>query len=819
MFKEALIMKIKHLMILFLVNILIISAGFIVLLGIKLDFSVLKNDEYEILTPSTSDIPHLLWEDNGTVIGNRPNKQYEPQICSDGAGGAIITWNEQNTGFSDIYVQHVNSTGDAQWGDNGTVICNAVNHQQYPQICSDGAGGAIITWQDNRDANLDIYTQCINSTGDVQWGDNGIVICNLGNSQEDPQICSDGLGGAILTWEDNRTGVDYDIYTQRVNSTGDVQWGDNGTVICNLNNYQVDPQICSDGAGGVIITWHDYRTLNLGDIYAQRINSTGDAQWGDNGTIICNAANHQQYPQICSNGVGGAIIVWQDRRSNNNKDIYVQRINSTGVVQWTIDGEPMCTADDNQRNPQICSDGAGGAIITWEDYRSGFNYDIYIQRINSIGDVQSTTNGTIICNADDNQQNPQICSDGVGGAIITWKDDRNGPFDIYAQRVDPSGITSWIGNGTAICTASDDQFAPQICSDGVGSAFITWVDKRVDPTYGDIYAQYVKNDFSPSSNHPNPIITSVGGSETIDWTLYDDSGGGQYRVIANDIYNNDYVWVGWTSWTNNTPFSVSINRTAPGDFSYTIEYYDDQNQYGVPDTVIVTINDAIPTSNHPVDINTSANGSETINWTLYDDFGGGLYRVWANDTNGDYYVWKDWISWTNNIPFSISINRNAPGIFNYTIDYNDSSGQFGISDMVIVNITDGIPTSNHPADIEISVDDTHTIDWILYDDFAGGQYRVLIDGNPGQWSTWTNNSTLNYTIDTSTAGIFNYTIQYYDSNDLFGVPDTVIVTITGISAPTISGYNILILFISASAIALVLTKKFKKDRNHHERYK
>lgn len=139
--------------------------------------------------------------------------------------------------------------------------------------------------------------------------------------------------------------------------------------------------------------------------------------------------------------------------------------------------------------------------------------------------------------------------------------------------------------------------------------------------------------------------------------------------------------------------------------------------------------------------------------------------------------------------------------------------------MVIVNITDGIPTSNHPADIEISVDDTHTIDWILYDDFAGGQYRVLIDGNPGQWSTWTNNSTLNYTIDTSTAGIFNYTIQYYDSNDLFGVPDTVIVTITGISAPTISGYNILILFISASAIALVLTKKFKKDRNHHERYK
>ena len=34
-------------------------------------------------------------------------------------------------------------------------------------------------------------------------------------------------------------------------------------------------------------------------------------------------------------------------------------------------------------NPQITTDCAGGAIITWRDYRSGSQYDIYAQRVSN----------------------------------------------------------------------------------------------------------------------------------------------------------------------------------------------------------------------------------------------------------------------------------------------------------------------------------------------------------------------------------------------------------------------------------------------------
>jgi hypothetical protein len=180
----------------------------------------------------------------------------------------------------DIYAQKIDSAGDTKWGEsfwsgpgdrNGTVICNATLEQEYPQICCDGAEGAIITWQDGRSDFGDIYAQKIDSAGDTKWADNGTVICNDRLRQVYPQICCDGAEGAIITWWDKRDGTDYDIYAQKINSAGDTQWADNGTVICNATLEQVYPQICCDGAGGAIITWRDNRSGTNSDIYAQKI--------------------------------------------------------------------------------------------------------------------------------------------------------------------------------------------------------------------------------------------------------------------------------------------------------------------------------------------------------------------------------------------------------------------------------------------------------------------------------------------------------------------------------------------------------------------
>jgi len=62
----------------------------------------------------------------------------------------------------------------------------------------------------------------------------------------------------------------------------------------------------------------------------------------------------------------------------------------------------------------MCSDGNGGAIIAWSDLRGEYS-DIYAQRINAAGELQWTENGVVISAADYNQQNPVICVDEDGG--------------------------------------------------------------------------------------------------------------------------------------------------------------------------------------------------------------------------------------------------------------------------------------------------------------------------------------------------------------------------------------------------------------------
>jgi hypothetical protein len=48
---------------------------------------------------------------------------------------------------------------------------------------------------------------------------------------------------------------------------------------------------------------------------------------------------------------------------------------------WPFNGEGICTAEGYQDYPQLVADGSGGAIITWQDYRSGSDYHVYTQRV------------------------------------------------------------------------------------------------------------------------------------------------------------------------------------------------------------------------------------------------------------------------------------------------------------------------------------------------------------------------------------------------------------------------------------------------------
>ncbi len=431
------------------------------------------------------------WLLEGLAVCTASENQDGPKILSYG-DVAIITWYDNRQGSNDIYAQKIMGNGGILWEIDGVCVCAASGNQGDPQIASDGAGGAIITWWDQRNGNNDIFAQRIDMNGTFLWMRDGVPINLADGNQHLPQVIPDGAGGAVISWVDKRDG-DSDIYVQRIGSNGNVRWPLNGVALSTAEHDQYLPRMVPDGSGGAIVVWVDNRDGN-NDIYAGGIDASGSVSWVADGVPLCTEGSDQWYPRVTADGSGGAVVAWRDRR-RGDYDIYAQRVDAGGSVRWNANGIAVCTGEGGQYYLQVCSDGAGGAIITWDDYRLG-NWDIYAQKVNASGGTRWKAGGTEICRAIDNQRSPRIVADGAGGAIITWRDPRLGKFNIYTQKIDRDGITQWDPDGVAVCTELWKQWNPQIASDGAGGAIITWEDYRhFDESGGtDIYATRITHD-------------------------------------------------------------------------------------------------------------------------------------------------------------------------------------------------------------------------------------------------------------------------------------------------------------------------------------
>ncbi len=453
-----------------------------------------------------------LWIPNGVPLCTAVNAQQWPAITTDGAAGAIVAWYDKRAGNFDIYVQRVNAMGLIMWQLDGIPLCVAADDQLNPTITSDGVGGAIVTWWDFRSGtDYDIYAQRVNAAGVTQWTANGVALCTARNDQRYPVPTTDGAGGAIVAWDDIRNGGgDIDIYAQRINAAGIPQWLGDGVALCVQPFIEYVPVIQSDGAGGAFVTWSDFRNGTDYDLYGQHLNGSGSTLWAANGMAICGGAQTSTLQTMASDEAGGAIVTWIDDRNGLGWDIYAQRVDAAGTAQWTSGGAAISQAIDDQFAPVVASDGAGGAIIAWEDLRNPITgRDIYAQRIDDAGDTQWTLDGVPLCVVREVQSETCIAPDGSGGAIVAWYDARNGTtFDIFVQRVDALGTSLWTPNGVALCSAAESQFGPKIVSDGGSGAIVTWQDLR-NGNY-DIYAQRIGQDgLIPTAVRNTPSFARV----------------------------------------------------------------------------------------------------------------------------------------------------------------------------------------------------------------------------------------------------------------------------------------------------------------------
>lgn len=395
---------------------------------------------------------------------------YGPKVTSDGSGGAIVAYEDIKRGNQhDFYVQKISPEGDILWGDKGVLIGSGYKYWDSfhdLHIVSDGYGGAIVAWvvSPSRPESYATYVSRIDSKGTVLWQKEVLAF-------DDMIMISDGAGGVIIATDFAMT-----IFIKKIDSEGSFPWGETGVSLRAEDYSPHSLGLVSDEAEGAIVVWQEAPEVT-DHIFAQRIDAEGKLPWGQSGVLLYTTPEgvYSEELKVISDGSGGAIAVWQQWPEGRIEsgmpeallnDICAQRVDADGNILWQQNGVPLGITKGGGECPSIplgVSDGAGGAIVVWEDLRKGL-MSIYAQKIDANGDIKWQPGGEEVCYIETNSSFwPRTAiSDSSGGAIVT--------FGTRAQKIDAAGRTMWPDDGILFTERGTHALA----YDGQGGAIVVW---------------------------------------------------------------------------------------------------------------------------------------------------------------------------------------------------------------------------------------------------------------------------------------------------------------------------------------------------------
>lgn len=368
----------------------------------------------------------------------------------------------------------------AQWQPDGVAVCDTMPNQSIftlPKIASDAAGGVYICWRDVRDGNFDIYAQRVDSSGRVMWQRNGIAIVKDPAHQDFPRLTDDGNEGAFIAWEDDRSVTNTFVYAQRVSRNGLALWETNGVKVSERSGLFIS--IANDEHGGLLIGWI---SGGVYDVFVQRLDNSGTRMWGDSGVQVTNRAGNisSNDVRVTPDGVGGAIVAWAEAGR-----IYVQRVDAMGETRWETNGLLLSDTTKSAAAVGISSDTRGGAIIDW-GYQDG---TAGVQRVGYDGQVLWDLGGVAL---------PRPSAS--GGRSRTG-DHKGGAFVGHGSNIhhlDSTGTRRWGDNGALFITTSGATNSAQafdgnrgvfnfseFFKDGEGWFVLAqWIDETGAPRFG-----------------------------------------------------------------------------------------------------------------------------------------------------------------------------------------------------------------------------------------------------------------------------------------------------------------------------------------------
>jgi hypothetical protein len=312
--------------------------------------------------------------------------------------------------------------------ESNTLIKDSDGMLTVPHVASTPSGNSYLSWYSASDGlQFDMYLQYLDMSGNLMWGENGLLV---GANETFTWVSDYGLavdqeGYAILTYMDLRNGFS-DAYAYRISPEGGFSWGQDGLQLTNDpdNNWWQQVLVTEENDYIFLYTIEPLDTLEPVKFGLQKRDEAGNLLWGEN--VFTGFETDFFMPQMILTEQGNLVLSWLQKTSlpdsvmgqQNWIRVYLQKFSSDGIPVWT---EPV--------------------------------------RVDS-GDIVAYNAAYVV---------PYLAKDGSDGAYVAWQSFFQEDPTIRVNHIGSDGQVLWQPNGIqAEISLQMESLQPSIVYDPVG---------------------------------------------------------------------------------------------------------------------------------------------------------------------------------------------------------------------------------------------------------------------------------------------------------------------------------------------------------------
>lgn len=471
----------------------------------------------------------VLWGNEGIMISDNPALPPNYKITALSNGDILFTWMKLVDSQPNVYGQKLSSSGSILWNPVGIRLTHAAYSTFSYNIVANNNGGFVIAYYIRSDIYkallmpfnyngqpqaalpIDIAPEIAshNLLGTIQIPGNmfavayyflasnqnqiflryynysavpvgePIQIAQLADNQSTlygPRFLSSD-GTILFCWRQGSNPVR--LHAQKLTMEGDLLWGDEGVLVAEEQEWQLNPLFVPDNDGGVFFAWEknkiyasQYELMNR--IAVKHINSSGQQVY------------HTE--EICADRLPLLVrtayfkddvlhLAWDGYIDASIEcGIRIQTLNANGVPQLEENGSILVAGmpDQYHRVPTKILKHDYGTTVLWVDTREPFNDRIYYQIIDPEGNILLSENGEFLDDGlHDTRSWFQADQDEAGNAFVLWGSSKTDPVSVRAQLISPAGVKLWGEDGLLVLSDEYSSHA-YITSYEDGAFYIIW---------------------------------------------------------------------------------------------------------------------------------------------------------------------------------------------------------------------------------------------------------------------------------------------------------------------------------------------------------